>query len=531
MKRLIFLCVLLTIIFSGCSDSTSLSRSLKECVNKYSNFSDFKKGYAEVFDSLNNKSFIIDKEGNVIDTSIVVPMTDTIDYSFKWIPFNGGKGVMDIDGNIIIYPQYGYRYDAMYNGMAIVRDSLRKAIGYIDLDGRTALCNNMPSPIVRNKSNDTLVYKEKNPIKTDWSSLIGYDINKVESYACQEEGELNSKMFFSNGTLKKYECGDESVNETSYFEKSLLKKIWVDYNEAVVDDPNDKDHMITFKYKEEGNCIYMYKNNDTVWDKKLIYNPDGDLCAIIYRDYYNPITIIYDEPGGFAKDYNGNVLPCLLKLLGNHDYNEFDKKRENRSLYKRIETKNSIKYCLMEDGYYAESEPAFVINKKLSKKKSSNNGNNNKFVDLGLPSGLKWATCNVGASKPWQYGDYYKFDECKSVVSRKWGTNWRIPSKNDFWELVENCSFKWTTLEGKQGCMVINKKDNSKWIFFPAAGGHNFTTYYGVGTDCCYWSSTVNEFDSYDAYCLDLNSKTKYIYGVLPKRDRRMKVTVRPVTK
>lgn len=129
-----------------------------------------------------------------------------------------------------------------------------------------------------------------------------------------------------------------------------------------------------------------------------------------------------------------------------------------------------------------------------------------KAVDLGLPSGTKWASCNVGASNAEEYGDYYCWGEVTPITDKdyvdtweydmddpdggapkytikdglkylsseddaatvNWGTKWRIPTFDEFSELCNNCTFEWTLTSNKVfGVKVTGKNGNS--IFLPAA--------------------------------------------------------------
>ena len=179
-----------------------------------------------------------------------------------------------------------------------------------------------------------------------------------------------------------------------------------------------------------------------------------------------------------------------------------------------------------------------------------NSGNGNllgrDYVDLGLPSGLKWATCNVGASKPEEYGDYFAWGEVKPAPSNdyseencsaygvrtselkergvvdanneladkydaatsNWGKGWRMPTEEEFKELLNSCVWEWDNLEGVDGYKVSSKV-NSNWIFLPAAGYRIGTSSGNVGSNGGYWSSTVYESNSYRAYYLYFNSSSK----------------------
>lgn len=181
-----------------------------------------------------------------------------------------------------------------------------------------------------------------------------------------------------------------------------------------------------------------------------------------------------------------------------------------------------------------------------------------EYVDLGLPSGLKWATCNVGANSPEEYGNYYA---CGEVVTKteysssncptyglttsqlqaqgyidgegnltaqydaataNWGGNWRMPTKAEMQELIGNCTWEWTTQNGKNGCKVTGP--NGNYIFLPAAGRRDGSSLFNVGSIGSFWSSSP--FDKYNAKRLTLNSSsptTNYYY------ERNYGYSVRPV--
>ena len=112
------------------------------------------------------------------------------------------------------------------------------------------------------------------------------------------------------------------------------------------------------------------------------------------------------------------------------------------------------------------------------------------WVDLGLS--VKWATTNVGASKPEGYGTFYTYEEAQE---RLWTSPWRTPSRAELEELKDKCTWKWTTQNGVRGCKVTGPNGNS--IFLPAAGYLSCNGYvYSVGARGDYWSSTPGDSDS-----------------------------------
>ena len=176
--------------------------------------------------------------------------------------------------------------------------------------------------------------------------------------------------------------------------------------------------------------------------------------------------------------------------------------------------------------------------------------NGHEYVDLGLPSGLKWATCNVGASLPEEYGDYYAWGEIETkgeytkdnsktdrksmsdisgnstydVARAKWGGSWRLPTKEEFHELRQKCKWQWTTQNGKNGYKVTGPNGNS--IFLPAAGYCDGSSLGYAGRVGAYWSSTPDGSDDDCAHHLSFNS---YLLGVY-RFGRFNGQSVRPVS-
>ncbi len=154
--------------------------------------------------------------------------------------------------------------------------------------------------------------------------------------------------------------------------------------------------------------------------------------------------------------------------------------------------------------------------------------NGHEYVDLGLS--VKWATCNVGASSPSDYGDYFAWGETstkseyteansktygKSMGSiagnsqydaarANWGSTWRLPTANEIDELLDKCTWTWTSQGGHNGYKVKGPNGNS--IFLPAAGWRYGTSLHYAGEYGRYWSATPDE-DLTDRACL------LYFYG------------------
>ena len=191
--------------------------------------------------------------------------------------------------------------------------------------------------------------------------------------------------------------------------------------------------------------------------------------------------------------------------------------------------------------------------------------NGYEYVDLGLSSGLLWATCNVGADSPEEYGDYFAWGETQpkstynwetykwcegsyytqtkyctdsdygtvdnktilelsdDAANANWGGDWRMPTKEDQDELRTECTWNWTTKNGVNGYTVTGPNGNS--IFLPAAGGRIDSDLYDAGSYGYYWSSSLSTYGSGYAYYLYFNSS----YVDWNFDDRYYGLSVRPV--
>lgn len=183
--------------------------------------------------------------------------------------------------------------------------------------------------------------------------------------------------------------------------------------------------------------------------------------------------------------------------------------------------------------------------------------NGHAYVNLGLPSGNLWATCNVGAVNPEEYGDYFAWGEiapksdylpntykwqasegkteqegldganCEfgkyqskkdaadngfsdnvvtldvtdDAAASNWGGLWRMPTKEDFEELKANCKWKWISKKSVNGYLV--KGENGNCIFLPAAGYRWGSLSSLVGSHSAYWSSSLVLNSSKFAFVLD----------------------------
>ena len=171
---------------------------------------------------------------------------------------------------------------------------------------------------------------------------------------------------------------------------------------------------------------------------------------------------------------------------------------------------------LIQDNYYSvkavagDNESAYSLPAKVFFPYL----NGYEMVDLGLSSGVKWASMNVGASNSGQGGGYFAWGEISTkssytqansittgnttlrfiggdskydAATAKWGSPWRLPKVEDFNELIDECTWTWTTVNGSNGYLVKGPNGNS--IFLPAAGNMVESTKGGNGGGY-YWTSS-----------------------------------------
>lgn len=181
----------------------------------------------------------------------------------------------------------------------------------------------------------------------------------------------------------------------------------------------------------------------------------------------------------------------------------------------------------------------------------SNTTNDHEYVDLGLS--VKWATCNVGANKPEEYGDYFAWGETEpkeyydwstykwyngsgtpltkynnsssygnvdnktqlelsdDAARANWGGCWRMPTDAELTELREQCTWTWTTQSGVNGYKVTSDK-NGKSIFLPAAAaGSGESSLSNEGSYGHYWSGSLST--DYPSAAYGLHFSYNYVYG------------------
>ncbi len=302
-----------------------------------------------------------------------------------------------------------------------------------------------------------------------------------------------------------------------------------------------------------------------------------------------PLSLIYEEIGIDQTDWlNAYGEPIMTSYIPSgvttsYDSNSGFEVQFNQDVAIGV---GSLSYTFSPQNAFIQLTPTIVYNIRWSIQPTTGVENNHEWVDLGLPSGLKWATCNVGATAPEEYGDYfawgetepyyteghsqdspcstwktgktgynwasYKFElgtdnngpfskyvtkssygsvDNKTVLdseddaaSVNWGGSWRMPTDDNWTELRTECSWTWTTQNGVNGRLVTGPNCNS--IFLPAAGIRSDTYLLDTGSYGHYWSSSLHTDYPLSARRVDFDSDDVVRSG----NNRHYGHSVRPVT-
>ena len=293
-----------------------------------------------------------------------------------------------------------------------------------------------------------------------------------------------------------------------------------------------------------------------------LYFPDKSVTAEINSN-------LYDIDDGFRAaldaqtqesieyiDTPAIVEKCIVSHIGSHAYENVYYTVENGQAIKHVDTfitydceATTVIYTKVElasgstssvlgdvdgDGTVSVTDVAWIVNHILGV-----NDNNFIAIDLGLPSGTKWACCNVGAEKPEDYGGYYAWGETEEkdvyhwttyihcdgskntchdlgsdiagtqydVAHVKWGGSWVMPTDEQRKELADNCRQEWTTLNDVNG-RKFTSKINGNCIFLPAAGYRYNSGLNNNGGNGSYWTATQYSRYAYQAYSLTFSTSS-----------------------
>ena len=322
---------------------------------------------------------------------------------------------------------------------------------------------------------------------------------------------------------------------------------------------------------------YCTDSNFGIVDNKTKLDPEDDAANVNWgpswhiptleqmQELLNNCTCEWTSRNGVngyqvtAPNGNSLFLPATLYASEAYYWSGSLSSGESRNAY-NLKFYRSKKPCLSED----DRAYGFCVRAVREPEE------NHEYVDLGLPSGTLWATCNIGANSPEDYGDYFAWGEtatkeqydwttykwcmgsnttmtkycsnsdygANGFVDNKWsldleddaayvnwGPSWRMPSQAHMNELRVSCTWEWTTQNGVNGYLVTGP--NGASLFLPAAGWRDSSLLKGTGKYGQYWSSTLNVGGpNCHAFLLGYDSSSWYdVY--ISYRDRGC--TVRPI--
>ena len=299
---------------------------------------------------------------------------------------------------------------------------------------------------------------------------------------------------------------------------------------AVMTQYKDKKEVADFVFEDGSRQkyavrVYDYTNED-LWDREIGL---GRLVMVFSPKGYQTKT---------EAEVSKALMLCNQRNISRIEFGDrsvellkhgFQTKLLFGTLFSKMKKKGAFGEAPLE-----EKAPASSQKKSTSTAKPAEN---HQWVDLGLS--VKWATCNVGASTPGGYGNFYAWGEISpkkeykwnnytfwtsgdsesdlrfskyntngahgpvdnktrldlsdDVAHRQWGGSWRIPTNREWMELWNECTWTWTSMEGHSGYEVTSNI-NGKSIFLPAAGEHYWTTVSDRDAKGYYWSSDLDDF-------------------------------------
>ena len=314
------------------------------------------------------------------------------------------------------------------------------------------------------------------------------DLEAVDVYIADNVNMTNAKSYSCNVEGKKFSVSIDNVN----FEKIYY---CYEYDNGYEKERCGVGGLMIITTKEVTNI----KVSTATCGGNIIYYGDDEITARGVCWSTSPNPTINDN-----KTTDGSGTDSYTSNISNLS--------ENTTYYVRA-------YATNEKGTAYGEEKSFMTLPPTGTE------NGYGWVDLGLS--VKWATCNVGASKPEEYGDYYAWGETTTksnysssnsatyglstsqlqsqgyidsngnltaqydAATANWGGDWRMPTYDELNELRTKCTWTWTTQNGVNGYKVTSKT-NSNYIFLPAAGFRDGSSLDSAGGYGYYWSSTSN---------------------------------------
>ena len=298
---------------------------------------------------------------------------------------------------------------------------------------------------------------------------------------------------------------------------------------------NNSESSITFKHRGFEVMTPWYKYSDKI-------SLTGNYISAVQGDQTDAESSVITIPASMTGTIVSWYIPVDNKIDGTSEATIDNAKLKavvNGTAVTTIDALSSAKTLVRGNAYYMEANwdgsTLYFSNEFCP------DGNHPHAIDLGLPSGTKWACCNVGANSPAEGGDYFAWGETTTksaytfynykwfingdyhqitkycansdygIVDNivgleleddaayvNWGSEWRMPETAQFSELHENCTSEWVTVNGMGG-YLFKSKTNDRAVFFPAAGWYNPYGFQELDAAGNYWSR-FNLYTSYPYY-------------------------------
>lgn len=355
-----------------------------------------------------------------------------------------------------------------------------------------------------------------------YEALLDCSISSPQYMMLTFEMPHKGDTYYFRAYLKSLRLKDSnnkvSENHIKYSEKYKYSALDAYITDFEQNSQQSSGEDVTFKCTVSGYITSL----DNLLEWGIYYLDDKDN----YTYFPSKFTLGYTPPEGVSSQPNTDDVEVEITLNSDSFVDGY------KDVKLGVYTKGG--FSLTYNGW---SEPQIFT---LKQDNACDDANHVHAVDLGLS--VKWACCNVGATKPEEYGGYYAWGEteekndytwstykwcrgdfdtltkyCTSsryghvdnktvlepeddVAHVKWGGSWRMPTADEIKELNDKCSWTWTTRNGVNGYKVIGPNGNS--IFLPAAGIRGSTEVDGRVTGG-FWSSSL--YDYYDSgYAYDL---------------------------
>lgn len=404
---------------------------------------------------------------------------------------------------------------------------------------RVSLCSN----------NTSQPKQEKQTVQHEYIDL-GLSVMWATCNIGASKPEDNGNRYAWGETKTKSECTKNNSKTYGKYMKNITGDVQYD---AATANWGSKWRMPTRKEFDEliNECTWNYTTHNGKYCYKVT-GPNGNSIFLPSMEYWSSSNI-YDSNSinSDLSDYfsGKKIYATADRYLGKFVRPVCDKDIKTNNTTSQQNSTNAQSTKSQQN----KSNTSTQNTTKVSKP-SNGTANGHEYVDLGLS--VMWATCNVGANKPEQYGNYYAWGETETksvykqnnsltrgkkmndisgnvdydVARANWGGSWRMPTKTEFEELKNKCTWIPTTQNGVKGCKVVGP--NGNYIFLPAGGSIVETSgnvARNAGRFGRFWSSTPCSTES--AYHLCIDSQSRNGCSVLNNFGRPEGYSIRPVIK